>query len=52
MEVKKDLVELGFEMKLPQKDWMSKVVCNARGDKHHTELNHTQWVEGNKIEPK
>ena len=39
-------------MKLPQKDWMSKVVCNARGDRHHTEVNHIQWVEGNKIEPK
>ena len=48
----KDLAELEFEVKLPQKDWMSKVVCNARGDKHLTELNHTQWVEGNKIEPK
>ena len=52
MEMKKDLAELGFEMKLPQKDWMSKVVCNALGHKHHTELNHIQWVEGNKIEPK
>ena len=48
----KDLTELGFEMKLPQNDWMSKVVCNALGHKHRTELNHIQWVEGNKIEPK
>ena len=39
MDVKKDLAELGFEMKLPQKDWMSKVVRNALGHKHHTELN-------------
>ena len=52
MEMKRDLVELGFEMKLPQKDWMSKVVCNAVGHKHHTELNPIQWVEGNKMEPK
>ena len=50
MEMKKDHAELGFEMKLPQKDWMSKVVCNALGHKHHTELNHIQWVEANKIE--
>ena len=52
MEMKKDLAELGFEMKLPQKDWMSKVVCNALGHKHHTELNPIQWVERNKLEPK
>ena len=52
MEMKKDLVKLGFEMTLPQKNWMSKVVCNAVGHKHHTELNHIQWVEGNKIEQK
>ena len=25
-------------MKLPQKDWMSKVVCNGLGDVHHTPL--------------
>ena len=52
MEMKRDLVELGFEMKLLQKDWISKVVCNAVGHKHHTKLNPIQWVEGNKIEPK
>ena len=52
MEMKRDLVELEFEMKLTQKDWMSKVVCNAVRHKHHTELNPIQWVEGNKIEPK
>ena len=38
--MKKDLAELGFEMKLPQTDWMSKVVYNALGDMHHTKLNH------------
>ena len=48
----KDLVELRFEMKLPQKDRMSKVVCNSPGDVQPTELNHMQWVEGIKIEPK
>ena len=48
----KDLVELGLEIELSQKDWMSKVVCNALGDVHHTEHSHIQWVEGNKIEPK
>ena len=52
MEMKRDLVELGFEMKLPQKDCMSKVVRNAVRHKHHTELNPMQWVERNKIEPK
>ena len=52
MEKKKDLAELGFEMKLPQKDWMSKVVRNAIGDIHRTELNHIPWVEVNKIEAK
>ena len=50
--MKKDLAELGLEMKLPQKDWMSKVVSNALGDMHHTENNHLKWVEGNKTEPK
>ena len=50
--MRKDLAECGFEMKLPQRDWMSKVVCNALGDMHHTELNHIKSVEGNKIEPK
>ena len=35
MEMKKDLVELGFEMKLPQTDWMSKVVCNVLRDMHY-----------------
>ena len=38
MEMKEDLAELGFEVKLLQKDWMSKVVCNALGDMHHTPL--------------
>ena len=52
MEMKKDLAELGFEMKLPQKDWMCKVVCNSLGDVHHKELNQIQWVERNKIEQK
>ena len=36
--MKKDLAQLGFEMKLPQKDWMSKVVCNALGNTYHTPL--------------
>ena len=36
--MKKHPAKLGFEMKLPQMDWMSKVVCNALGDMHHTPL--------------
>ena len=52
MEKKKDLVELGFKMKLIQKDLMSKVVCNALGDMHHIELNHTQWKQDNNIDQK
>ena len=36
MEMKKDLVGFEFEMKLPQRDWMSKVVYDAIGDVHHT----------------
>ena len=35
MEMKTDLVELGFEMKLPIKDWVSTVVCKAARDTHH-----------------
>ena len=50
--MKKDLAELGFQMKLPQMDWMSKVVFNTQGDMHHTELNQIHWVGRNKIEPK
>ena len=42
MEKRKDLAKLGFEMKLPKKDWMSKVVCNALGDMHNAEHNHIQ----------
>ena len=38
MVMKKDLTEFGFDIKLPQKDWMSKVVCNAIGDMHHIPL--------------
>ena len=38
MDVRKDVAELGFEMKLPKKEWMSKDVCNALGDMHHTPL--------------
>ena len=52
MDMKRDLAQLGFEMKLPQKDWMSKVVFNAIRHKNHTEHYPIQWVEGNKIEPK
>ena len=33
--MKNDLVELEFEMKLPKKDWRSKVVCHAQCDTHH-----------------
>ena len=36
--MQKYLVELGLEMMLPQKEWMSKVVCNVVGDTHHTTL--------------
>jgi len=34
MGMKKDHVGFEFEMKLPQRDWMSKVVCDALGDVH------------------
>ena len=52
MEKKTDLTEVGFKMKLPKKDWVSKVLCNAQGDRHHTELNQIQCMGGNKIEHK
>ena len=52
MDMKRDLAQLGFEMKLPQKDWMSKVVSNALGVMHHRELNHIKSAEANKIEKK
>ena len=48
METKKDLAKFGFEMKLPKKDWISTVLCNALGDMQLTVLNRIQWVEENK----